>query len=221
MGSRSFVVVLAIVAAASCSEDQTKRHGSGSGGSSSSGTSSGGSMNGGGGAAPTASCEDYLACVAAATPGALGEALATYGENGSCWQELPDATCLQACADALADLHGAYPSEPACGEVVDCTASFDTPCETCGASACSAETQACIGQSTCDALGEPTAGCLALVQCATEKCGGFDLACIVSMCGDELGSCSGECQSVASNLGECVTTNCSAECGGTGGTGGV
>jgi hypothetical protein len=104
----------------------------------------------------------------------------------------------------------------------NCTAGLDTPCEQCGAMSCPTEAQACADESTCDIDGTPTAGCLALVTCAAELCGGGDIACIASMCSDELGSCSpGACQDAAQGLGDCITANCSAECGGgAGGSGG-
>jgi hypothetical protein len=49
-------------------------------------------------------CNAYLECVAEVAPSALGEAAASFGPNGSCWDiEMPEL-CSEACEAALTDL---------------------------------------------------------------------------------------------------------------------
>lgn len=95
-----------------------------------------------------------------------------------------------------------------------CAMGIDTPCEQCGFAKCKTEAQACADNSTCDASGEPTGGCLALVSCAAVTCQG-DIACIASMCTKELqsaGGFAGAGTAAAQSLGTCVQNNCSNEC---------
>jgi hypothetical protein len=108
------------------------------------------------------------------------------------------------------------------GSTGNCQAGIDNPCEMCAAANCTTEAQACADASTCTATGEATDGCLALVNCAAEKCGGGDIACVTMMCSNELSGCSGDCLSTAQALGDCVTAECAADCsqGGAGGAGG-
>ncbi len=62
--------------------------------------------------AEASACDDYLACVSAATPSDLGDEIATYGDEGSCWDE--DASlCAGACEAGLDQLREAY-ADPAC-----------------------------------------------------------------------------------------------------------
>lgn len=57
-------------------------------------------------------CDEYLACVSAATPSDLGDEIATYGDEGSCWEQ--DASlCDAACEAGLDQLRLDY-ADPAC-----------------------------------------------------------------------------------------------------------
>jgi len=61
-------------------------------------------------------CDDYLDCVAAATPDALVGAQAAYGEDGTCWESEEAATpCRAACESMLEELGEQYPGEAICG----------------------------------------------------------------------------------------------------------
>jgi len=62
-------------------------------------------------------CDEYLACLGAATPEALPGAEANYGPAGSCWESTPEVAeaCREACATGLASLQSLFPGEPACG----------------------------------------------------------------------------------------------------------
>lgn len=76
------------------------------------------------------------------------------------------------------------------------------------------EALACADESTCDAMGEPTAGCLALVNCAALKCNA-DVACVIDKCAKELesaGGIAGAGTAAAQALGTCVQGKCSNEC---------
>ena len=101
--SRAFSMVIGAVAALAACDGETTRGGRT------------GDSSGGGGSSLAGSCDDYLGCVAAASPESLGEALATYGQDGSCWKDLPRSTCEEACADAFHSLAEDNPTEPACG----------------------------------------------------------------------------------------------------------
>ena len=95
-----------------------------------------------------------------------------------------------------------------------CAMGLDTECEKCGAAKCMTEALACADESTCDAMGEPTAGCLALVNCAALKCNA-DLPCILDKCAKELesaGGIAGAGTAAAQALGTCVQGKCSNEC---------
>lgn len=59
-------------------------------------------------------CDEYIACVAATRPGMVGEAIAVYGSDGSCWQELQEVECLTACEIGLSESASAYPDVKAC-----------------------------------------------------------------------------------------------------------
>jgi hypothetical protein len=76
------------------------------------------------------------------------------------------------------------------------------------------EALACADESTCDAAGEPTGGCLALVNCAALNCNA-DLSCIFDKCAKELesaGGIAGAGTAAAQTLGTCVQEKCSNEC---------
>jgi hypothetical protein len=105
----------------------------------------------------------------------------------------------------------------------DCEAGIDNACEMCAADSCTTEAQACADLSVCDAAGEPTSGCLSLVYCAVEKCGGADLACVSDMCSEELEGAGSDGLAAATTLGDCVEMECEMECaqGGAGGAGGA
>lgn len=61
-------------------------------------------------------CAAYLECLTAVAPEAVGEALETYGEGGTCWTTTSTAeACAEACGSALDTVAEAYPDEPACG----------------------------------------------------------------------------------------------------------
>ena len=57
-------------------------------------------------------CEQYIACVSTATPADLGDAIDTYGDEGSCWDE-DAALCDAACDAGLDQLRETY-ADPAC-----------------------------------------------------------------------------------------------------------
>ncbi|HZO16095.1 MAG TPA: hypothetical protein VFB62_22630 [Polyangiaceae bacterium] len=107
-----------------------------------------------------------------------------------------------------------------------CQMGINTPCEMCASTECTDLALACAEVSECDASGEPTGGCLALITCAALSCDPPDDAlCVASMCADELesaGGPSGEGTAAAQELGGCVQMNCDMECsqGGGGGAGG-
>lgn len=68
------------------------------------------------GPATSDGCLDYLECLAAVEPDAVGEAAEHYGPQGTCWQqgdELADI-CADACAEALSNHGAAFADEPAC-----------------------------------------------------------------------------------------------------------
>lgn len=104
-----------------------------------------------------------------------------------------------------------------------CAQGLDTACEQCGAAKCMSEALACADESSCDANGEPTSGCLALVNCAALQCNA-DLTCVLDKCAKELesaGGIAGAGTAAAQALGTCVQSNCEAECLGAGGAGGA
>jgi hypothetical protein len=105
-----------------------------------------------------------------------------------------------------------------------CAQGLDTACEKCGAEKCMKEALACADESQCDANGEPTGGCLALVNCAALECNA-DLACVIDKCAKQLesaGGIAGAGTAAAQALGTCVQGSCATEClAGTGGAGGA
>jgi hypothetical protein len=103
---RAGFVAVAFVCTVACGDSAPDKGGGGGSG--------GAGGTGGGQPSPHDDCNDYLACVAAATPSALGIAIDTYGEQGSCWTELDETTCAKACRDALGQLQEAFPEQPEC-----------------------------------------------------------------------------------------------------------
>lgn len=62
-------------------------------------------------------CAAYLDCLTALDPGAVGVALESYGEDGTCWtSESAAEACADACAQAIAAAHQVDPAEPACDD---------------------------------------------------------------------------------------------------------
>lgn len=62
-------------------------------------------------------CAMYLDCLTAIDPDAVGLALETYGESGSCWETADAAeACAAACEEAVSSAHQAVPDEPACDD---------------------------------------------------------------------------------------------------------
>lgn len=95
-----------------------------------------------------------------------------------------------------------------------CAQGLDTECEKCGAAKCMTEALACADSSTCDGSGEPTGGCLALVNCAALKCNA-DITCVLDKCAKELesaGGIAGAGVAAAQALGTCVQGQCMNEC---------
>lgn len=69
-------------------------------------------------------CAQWIDCVTAVTPAAVGDAVASYGENGTCWSTQGDGnTCTNACEAALAEAFVAHDAEPACDTGIGQTAS--------------------------------------------------------------------------------------------------
>ena len=62
-------------------------------------------------------CAQYIECLTATAPDAVGPALSAYGEDGSCWttQSSADA-CDEACQEALSNAFDLYPEESACSD---------------------------------------------------------------------------------------------------------
>ena len=61
-------------------------------------------------------CEQYLGCIAVASPETLPTAQMGFGEGGTCWQGSADAAqqCIEACQAGLEQYNEAYPKEPKC-----------------------------------------------------------------------------------------------------------
>ncbi len=99
-----------------------------------------------------------------------------------------------------------------------CTGSIDTPCKQCAATKCHDQAKACADTSTCAMDGTPTAGCLALVNCAAMKCtkmGMLDQLCVLGNCSSELASAGGPMGKGTANaiaLGQCLNSNCMTQC---------
>jgi hypothetical protein len=77
----------------------------------------GGAAGGGAGGSSGEPCADYLACAAVAAPSTLPGLIETYGEQGSCWEELDVPTCEAACAAGYEDIAPLAPMAPECGYV--------------------------------------------------------------------------------------------------------
>ena len=84
-----------------------------------------------GGQTDRGSCPDYVACVGATTPIGLGEALDTYGPEGSCWRSTSEVAnlCASACESGLEQYRAAFPDELACdpGGIAQCREDADCP----------------------------------------------------------------------------------------------
>jgi hypothetical protein len=66
---------------------------------------------------PSDACAQYIDCLTATAPEAVGPMLESYGEGGTCWENEANAeACDAACAEALADYHAAFPDEEACDD---------------------------------------------------------------------------------------------------------
>lgn len=147
---------------------------SGRGGTSESGSSSttgstgssGGDVTGG--TPDLGPCGLFIECVRETTPEGISSAIATYGEEGTCWQ-LPGVTeddCWTECAALLQALQDAYPNEEACWDCDDgecvrpgtCTIdASDDACTTCNKQNCCDEIAACQGSAACSCLLECSA----------------------------------------------------------------
>jgi hypothetical protein len=90
---------------------------------------------------PRQVCQDYIECASKTAPAYLGEILATYGAQGSCWMEAQDESlCAQACLTGLQQSREAHPDElacPGCFVNADCAAND-------GGHACEAEKGRCV-----------------------------------------------------------------------------
>lgn len=81
----------------------------------------------GGGSPELGACEDYLACAESiGQPTAV--LVATYGEDGQCWDEEDEALCQAQCADALTVLADTHPNDPVCGAGDTDTVEGPPPC---------------------------------------------------------------------------------------------
>jgi hypothetical protein len=93
-----------------------------------------------------ATCERYVACVAATSPATLEQVQEQYGDGGACWEDddLADA-CVTGCRDALVEAHLASPDEPLCDA---CT--VDAECVEAGLGRCVAGScVACVDDADC------------------------------------------------------------------------
>jgi hypothetical protein len=101
------------------------------------------------------------------------------------------------------------------GGASPCAGGIDTECEKCAFAKCQMQAQKCADHSMCDAQGNPTSGCLKLVECAAKQCGGSDFACVSTKCSKELqgaGGLGGAGTQAALALGTCVQMKCAKEC---------
>jgi hypothetical protein len=83
-------------------------------------------------------CEQYVRCVAATNPGALGLIQQQYAADGTCWTADADL-CEGACVVGLQQSHQAFPAEAECPP---CMA--DRHCEEPGLPACDRDARACV-----------------------------------------------------------------------------
>lgn len=127
------------------------QNGSGSGGSGSSSSSTGSGM-----VAPDANalCEEYLGCLAVASPESVPQALEAFGPDGSCWTGGADieAACGEACAQGMKDYH--YVDATACPE---CHVDADCPSGVCGGGSCAYVLPVPDTSATCSACAETAA----------------------------------------------------------------
>lgn len=220
------VVVLALGCGASSAEldtdavvEATSSDGTGSGDD-----ESGDESTSAGGASAADVCLRYVACVAETNPGALGPIRAEFGEDGNCFDEVPEL-CETACLEGLRQSHQAFPDADACvdcleddhcddenpacdpgvGECVTCVADHHCPasrpaCDTAASTCVACMTDAHCPESAprCDASTSQCVQCTASSDCADPT----------PFCDAEASSCVECVEHAQCPSGTCVENQC-------------
>ncbi len=120
---------------------------------------------------PRLACTLYIECIAAVAPQDVGDAIADFGPNGSCW-DLSTEVCLDACLDARHQLQALHPDEPTC---LACTAhdhclglSADARCDL--PSGTCVDCAADCNHQACDEAAESCAPCTGSQDCPQGAC---------------------------------------------------
>jgi Cys-rich repeat protein len=148
-------------------------------------------------------CRAYIECVTFVAPEQLTTVAATYGQRGTCFSELSDQVCHEACSSGIASMRLLAPREPRCPQCM-----MDADCSNSSRRACERTSGTCV-ECTKDEH------CAAACDTASNRCvecsnddhcrGGCDVAQNRCVECTKDAHCSGACDTATNRCVECLT----------------